>query len=63
LVKPVTVIGDDVPVALCPPDETTVYEVMAPPPIFEGAVNVTEASVFPAVAVPIVGALGVRNGL
>jgi hypothetical protein len=31
---------------------------MVDPPLFDGAVNVTEACAFPAVAVPIVGAPG-----
>jgi hypothetical protein len=38
---------------------TAVYEVIVAPPLFAGAVNVTDAVVCPSdVAVPIVGALG-----
>jgi hypothetical protein len=39
------------------------YPVIAPPPTLEGAVNVTETAVGPAlVATPIVGAFGVFSG-
>jgi hypothetical protein len=45
-----------------PGEEVTVYEVMpAGFPVFAGAVKVTDALVFPAVAVPIVGAPGVAG--
>ena len=56
-VSPVTVIGLDAPVPVCPPDDVTVYPVIAEPPV-AGAVNVTLADALPAVAVPIVGAAG-----
>jgi hypothetical protein len=46
-----------------PGDEITVYPVIAPPPTLEGAVKVTDAVVFPAVAVPMVGASGTFNPL
>ena len=59
MVKPVTVIGLEAPVPVIPPGlEVTVYPVMADPPFELGAVNVTEACVLPAVAVPMVGAPG-----
>jgi hypothetical protein len=45
-----------------PGDDVTVYAVIAPPPILEGAVKVTVADAEPAVAVPIVGASGTFNG-
>jgi len=42
-----------------PPElEVTVYPVITEPPLLPGAVNVTVAWAFPAVAVPIVGAPG-----
>ena len=44
LVSPVTVIGDDVPVAVRPPgEEVTVYPVITAPPVFVGAVKLTVA--------------------
>ncbi len=61
-VRPVMVIGDDPPEAVCPPLDVTVYDVIAEPPLLTGAENVTTASPFPAVAVPIVGASGVVAG-
>jgi hypothetical protein len=59
LVRPVTVIGEAVPVAVIPPgDEVTVYDRMLDPPSPTGAVKLTVAFVSPAIAVPIVGASG-----
>ena len=59
LVKPVTVIGLEPPLTVIPPGlEITVYTVIPNPPSELGAVNVTEACVLPAVAVPMVGAPG-----
>ena len=60
LVKPETVIGEDAPVPVSPPGlEVTVYAVIVDGlPANAGEVNVTEAVVSPAVAVPIVGAPG-----
>jgi hypothetical protein len=59
LVKPATTIGEVVPVAVTPPGEdVTVYSVIALPPSDVGAVKDTVASLFPAVASVIVGALG-----
>jgi hypothetical protein len=59
LVRPVTVIGELAPVPVKLPGElVTVYPVIADPPSLAGAVKVTDAVVFPAVAVPIVGAPG-----
>ena len=44
LVSPVTVIGDEAPVAVRPPgEEVTVYPVIADPPVFTGAVKLTVA--------------------
>ena len=59
LVKPVTVIGLDVPVAVkLPGFDVTVKPVIALPPVLVGAVNDTVACPSPAVAVPMVGASG-----
>jgi hypothetical protein len=59
--KPVTVIGEELPDAVTPPGvEVTVYVVIALPPLLVGAVNETDAVVCPvAVAVTVVGAPGV----
>jgi len=63
LVKPVTVMGLVVPVAVkLPGFDVTVNTVIALPPVLVGAVNDTVASPFPAVAVPIVGASGAVTG-
>ena len=44
LVRPVTVIGDEAPVAVRPSgEEVTVYPVIADPPVFVGAVKLTVA--------------------
>ena len=43
--------------------EVTVYPVIAEPPLLAGAVNVTVTCAFPSVAVPIVGAPGVVEGI
>ena len=62
--SPVIVIGLAAPVAvLLPGLEVTVYPVIAEPPLLAGAVNVTVAWAFPAVAVPIVGAPGTVEGV
>ena len=59
LVNPDTVMGDDAPVPVKPLGlAVTVYPVMALDPVLEGAVNATDAEVFPAVAVGLVGGLG-----
>ena len=64
MVRPVTVKGLAVPVAVIPPGlEVTVYPVIAEPPSLTGAVKVTEAWAFPFVAVPIVGAPGTDEGV
>jgi hypothetical protein len=64
LVSPVTVIGLVEPVPVKPPGlEVAVYPVIAEPPLLAGAVNVTVACAFPAVAVPIVGAPGTVDGV
>jgi hypothetical protein len=62
-VKPVTVNGLAAPVAVSPPgDAVTVYEVIADPPFDAGALNVTVAWPFPAVAAPALGAPGTVGG-
>jgi hypothetical protein len=62
-VSPKTVIGDEPPVAVCPPLEVTVYEVIADPPFETGAENETVASPSPRTAVTLVGASGVVAGV
>jgi hypothetical protein len=64
MVNPVTVIGEAVPVAVdTAPEEMfsakTVYSVILPPPVSEGAVKVTTP---PASAESNVGALGTWIG-
>jgi hypothetical protein len=62
--SPLTTMGEDAPVFVAPPGVAiAVYPVIAPPPIFEGAVKTADAVVSPAVAVPIVGASGTFNPL
>ena len=64
LVKPVTVMGLDAPVAVMLPGlEVTVYEVMGLPPFEAGGVKLTVACALPAVAVPMVGAPGTVAGV
>ena len=46
-----------------PADDITVYPVIVDPPLLPECVNVTIAWVSPAVAVPIVGAVGVVAGV
>ena len=44
MVSPITVSGDEAPVAVRPPGEAvTVYPVIAAPPVFAGAVKLTVA--------------------
>jgi hypothetical protein len=63
-VNPLTVIGEEVSVAVTPPGlDVTVYPVIAPPPTLSGAVKATDAEALPPVAVPIVGASGNFNPL
>jgi hypothetical protein len=64
-VRPVTVIGDDVPVAVIPPgDEVTVYWVTAYPPLLLGAVNDTGAEfAYPYTVDTPVGAVGTTAGI
>ena len=58
-VKPVTVIGDEGPVAVRPPgEEVTVYPVIADPPVFVGAVKLTVALPLLTVALIPVGVPG-----
>ena len=59
MVKPVTVMGDAVPLAVMPPGlEVTVYPVIVLPPFDEGALKVTVALALPGVAETLVGAPG-----
>jgi hypothetical protein len=59
LVKPVTVIGGAVPLAVRPPgEEVTVYPVIGAPPVKEGAVKATVACVSPGVALIAVAGSG-----
>jgi hypothetical protein len=62
-VSPVIVIGEPLLDAVAPVFEVTVYEVIAEPPLFTGAVNVTIACPFPATAVTPVGAPGTVTGV
>lgn len=63
LVRPVTVIGLAVPVAVIPPGvETTVYPVIGLPP-FDGAVKLTVACALPGTAFTAVGAPGRVAGI
>ena len=64
-VKPLITTGDVAVVAVKHPGaDTTLYEVIAPPPTQAGAVKVTVAQFTgPAVAVPIVGALATFRAL
>lgn len=63
VVNPVTVTGEDAPVPVKPPGlEVALYEVIAALPVSEGAVKATDTDVADAcVAVPIVGAPGLRG--
>ena len=56
------VIGEVLPVAVCPPLEVTVYCVMADPP-FDGALNVIVACRSPRVTPVIVGIFGIVAGV
>ena len=59
-VNPVTTIGEALPLAVKLPGlDVTVYEVIVEPPSEPGALNATEACVFPAVAAPPSGARSV----
>jgi hypothetical protein len=61
--RPVTVIGEEPPVAVNPPVfEVTVYPVMTEPPSLTGAVKVIVASPLPATAETLVGAPGTVTG-
>src|SRR5688572_29603227 len=66
LARPVTVMevhgAAQLPV-IPPGEDVAVKLVMAEPPLDAGAVNVTDASPLPAVAVPIVGAPGTVAGV
>ena len=55
LVRPVTVIGEEEPVAVRPPgEEVTVYPVIADPPVFVGAVKLTVAlPLLPLAEIPV----------
>lgn len=60
LIKPVTVIGDTVPVALAVgvPVQVAVKSSIALPPLLVGAVKATVAVLLPGVPAPMVGAAG-----
>lgn len=69
LLRPVTVMGEPVPVAVCPPlpgvvvsVAVTVYPVTAEPPSLAGGVKATLACPAPAVAATPVGAPGAVAG-
>ena len=62
--KPVTVMGELGAVAVKPPTlDVTLYEVIAEPPVEEGAVKLIEALPFPAAALTLVGAPGTVAGV
>jgi hypothetical protein len=61
--RPVIVIGDEPPVAVCPRFDVTVYEVIVDPPLFTGALKEIVTSLFPLTAVTFVGALGAVTGV
>ena len=64
MVRPVTVNGLALPVAVRPPGlEVTVYPVMAAPPLETGAVKEIAASAFPATAETDVGLPGTVDGV
>ena len=64
LVRPVTVMGEAVPLALMPPgEEVAVYDVIVAPPFEAGGANVTFACALPGSATPIVGAPGTAAGV
>lgn len=64
LARPDTVIGEADPVAVIPPGlAVAVYAVIAVPPLFAGALNITVALAFPAMAVTPVGAPGTVAGV
>ncbi len=62
-VRPVTVIGDEPPVAVIPVFEVTVYVVIAEPPFETGGVKVTVAWPLPDTALIDVGAPGTVTGM
>ncbi len=63
-VNPVTVRGEEAPLALNPPvDDVTVYPVIAAPPVFVGGTKETTAWAFPPTAVASVGAFGTVAGV
>ena len=63
-VRPVTVIGLDVPVAVIfSGEDVTVYDMMGLPPFEAGAEKLTVACALPAVAVAPVGAPGAVAGV
>jgi hypothetical protein len=64
LVKPITVTDAPVVVVVIPPgDETTVYSVIALPPLEAGAVHETNALRSPGIADTSVGASGGPTGV
>jgi hypothetical protein len=62
-VRPVILIGEDVPEAVVPSLAVTTYPVIGEPPSVAGAVNEIEALASPAEATTLVGALGTVEGV
>ena len=62
-VRPVMMIGEEVPYAICPPLDVTVYVVIAEPPLLSDGVKLIVACPLPLVTVPIVGASGTVAGV
>lgn len=56
LLRPVTTIGEEEPLAVAPPGLAVTVYVTVLFPAYAGAVNATDTSAFPAVTAPIVGA-------
>jgi hypothetical protein len=62
-VRPVILIGEDVPVAVVPSLAVTTYPVIDDPPLLVGGVNEIDALASSADATTLVGALGTVDGL
>ena len=61
LVRPVTVNGELLPLAFCPP-QVAVKPVMEEPPVLDGAEKAIVTCALPATAVPMVGGSGMPSG-
>ena len=57
------VVVAEVQVLGVPPEDVTVYPVIAAPPLETGAVHATEAELFPPMAMTVVGAPGTVDGV